>query len=349
MKKETFGEKLIRKSFESGAVQKSWQIHLQAFGPILAPAFTDDYHARIYLTTALNHISKRNVKAGLQKLQVLEPACKTDADKAAWLFCMGLAMEMVNMQNEMISFYQSAGKYGHSFYLPYAKVAKAAHADAIFDIAEENYAQAIRCLKAETADEKNKTVLASLYTNYASCLTMMHRYEDAQAALESSREILPTMFGRSAAETILEAARGNAEQARALLEQIKENEPALYETTAEMVTKILENKHPHFAPMDMAQGWAGKFWDWFISNEMKLLEKLDAEDYASVFQMIQPKLRELFPFMERNLELAIDPRENFCKITFADFYMVSLQRAYRELIDAAPSLATVRWSFELTH
>jgi tetratricopeptide (TPR) repeat protein len=348
MKKETLGEKLIRKSFESSAVQKSWQIHLQAFGPILAPAFADDYQARIHLTTALNHISKRNVKAGLQKLQMLETACKTDADKAAWLFCMGLAMEMVNMQNEMISFYQNAGKYGHSFYLPYVKVAKAAHTDAVFDVAEENYAQAIRCLKAEPADEQKKVILGSIYTNYASCLTMMHRYEDAQEALQSSQEILPSLFGRSEAQAILEAARGNAEQAHALLNQMK-NEPALYEPTAETVTKILENKHPHFAPIDMEKGWTGKFWDWFISNEMKFLEKLDTEDYASVFQMIQPKLREVFPFMERNLELAIEPRENFCQITFADFYMVSLQRAYRELIEAAPALVTVRWSFDITH
>lgn len=349
MKKETMAEKLARKSFESNAVQKSWQIHLQAFGAILEPSFADNYQARIHLTTALNYISNRDVKAGLKKLQSIEKDCVANADKAAWLFCMGLAMEVANMKEEMISFYQSAGKYGHSFYLPYLKVAKAAHTDAVFDVAEENYLQAVQCLKAEQLNEQKKMILGSVYTNYASCLTMMHRYEDAEEALRNSREILPELFGRTSAEAILEAAKGNEEKARALLERMKEREFALYDTTNKMVSEILENKHPHFAPVALSEGWTGKFWDWFISNEMKFLEKLEAEDYEAVFQAVQQKLKEMFPFMERNLEFAIEPRENFCQITFADFYMVSLQYAYRALIETLPTLLTTHWSFDIAH
>ena len=37
----------------------------------------------------------------------------------------------------MIAYYQEAGEYGHKFYLPYLKVAKTAHNDAVFEIAEE--------------------------------------------------------------------------------------------------------------------------------------------------------------------------------------------------------------------
>ena len=37
MKKETLADKLARKSFESKKIQESWQVHFQAFGPILKP------------------------------------------------------------------------------------------------------------------------------------------------------------------------------------------------------------------------------------------------------------------------------------------------------------------------
>ncbi|MBQ3489192.1 MAG: tetratricopeptide repeat protein [Clostridia bacterium] len=346
MKKETFAEKLARKSFESAGVQRSWKVHVQAFGPILEPAFAEDFQTRIHLINALNHISNRDLKTGLKKLQLIEKACETDADKAAFLFCMGLCMEMANMKEEMVSFYQNSGEYGHSFYLPYLKVAKAAHSDAVFEIAEKNYVRAIQCLNAIRSNEQNQIILASVYTNYASCLTMMHRYKEAEEALQSSREILPEQCGRTSAEAILEAAKGEAGKARALTEKILEQEPALYHTANKMVNDILEKKHPHFAPMALPEGWKAEFWNWFISNEAIFLKNLEAQDYAAVFQMVQPKLKEVFPFMERNLEFAIEPRENFYQITFADFFMISLTCAYKELIEAVPPSLSARWRFD---
>ena len=49
MRKETFADKLARKTFESSAIQKSWQTHMQAFGPILEPTFVNDYQSKIHL------------------------------------------------------------------------------------------------------------------------------------------------------------------------------------------------------------------------------------------------------------------------------------------------------------
>jgi|GEM_PF-1147943 len=349
MKKETFADKLARKSFESPAVQRSWQAHVQAFGPILEPAFTENLPARIHLINALNHISTGDVKTGLKKLELVKKACETDADKAAWLFCMGLCMEVANAREEMIGFYQSAGKYGHRFYLPYLKVAKAAHNDAVFEVAEENYAQAIACLGEVGANGQTAIILGSAYTNYASCLTMMHRYGEAEKALQSSREVLPEQKGRAATEAILAAAMGDAEKTRALVERIAAEEPTIHETTSKMTEEILGGKHPHFAPIALPEGWTKAFWDWFVSNEALLLEKIKTEDYDSVFEAVQPKLKELFPFMERDPEFAIEPKENAYVITLADFFMVSLREAYRELIEAAPASLASRWKFEIAH
>lgn len=71
MRKETLADKMARKSFESSKIQQSWQIHLQAFRPILEPAFADSYQAKIHLTAALNHISNHNLAKGMSKLKEL--------------------------------------------------------------------------------------------------------------------------------------------------------------------------------------------------------------------------------------------------------------------------------------
>ena len=254
MQQETFVEKLARKSFESAAIQKSWQAHIQAFGPILEPAFIDNYQARLDLTAALNFISNRELKKGLKKLQLIEEVCSTDEDKAAWLFCMGLCLEMANIKEDMIAYYREAGEYGHKFYLPYLKVAKTAHNDAVFEIAEENYVKAIKCLEEEKINEQKKIVLGSVYTNYASCLTMMHRYEDAEKSVQKSKEILPEQRGRAVSEAILEAAKGNAEKAYYFVDIIARQMPASYEITKKMVKDILEKKHPHFNKVTLPEG-----------------------------------------------------------------------------------------------
>ena len=349
MKKETFAEKVARKSFESAAVQKSWRVHTQAFGPILEPAFSENYQARIHLTNALNHMSKRDLNGGLQKLNLIEKDCESDADKAAWLFCMGLCMEMAGVKEEMISFYQNAGKFGHGFYLPYLKVAKVAHNDAVFEVAKENYESAIRCLREGDAVAQNQMILGSVYANYASCLTMMHNYDEAETALRNSCEILPHLQGRAASEAILAAAKGEAEKALAIIEQIKEKEPTIFSMTNKMVNEILEKKHPHFASVDMEDGWKTEFWTWFAENEGEFLKNLEAEDYASVFAEMQPKLKEIFSFMERDLEFAFEKKENGYTLVFADFFMVSLAEAYRGLIEDVPSSIAERWSLVITH
>lgn len=50
MKKQTLADKLAQKSFNSPKFQESWAVHMQAFGPILEPAFAEDYQARVHLT-----------------------------------------------------------------------------------------------------------------------------------------------------------------------------------------------------------------------------------------------------------------------------------------------------------
>lgn len=349
MAKETLAEKIAKKTFQSADFQRSWAVHMQAFGPILEPAFADNYQARIHLTAALNRISRRDIKGGLDKLKEVQKYIANDADKAAWLFFMGVCFEMAGAKEQMLSCYQQAAEFQHKFYLPYLKVAKSAHNDAVFEVAEENYRAAIHCFDATGLDDQSRTILASAYTNLASCLTMMHRYEEAQAMLHTSCQLLPRQQGRIAAEAVLQAAMGNGEKVAALLSELEKQNPAALEGAKSVTEDILAGTHPHFSRVEVAPEKITAFWDWFLENREELQAQLAEEQYDQVFALLQTNLKPLFPFMERDPEMGIQPEEKGFRITFADFYMVSLERGYAELIEACPAELEDCWEFEIAH
>lgn len=347
MKKISLAERLARKAFKIDAVQKSWQIDLQTFGPILEPAFVDNYKAKLHLTAALNYISKEKPGKGLEKLWRLKKECATDEDITALLFCLGLGFEKAGMKENMVSCYLEAGEYKHKFYYPYLRVAKSAYQDGVYEVAEENYKKAIQCLEEETLDDQKRTILGVSYSNYASCLTMMHRYEDAEEAMKKSIEILPEYKGRTVTEAILQAAMGNAEKALACTEATASEMPEFYEHTKKMVNEILEKRHPHFFAVELSEDALDAFWDWFLQKEESMRKQMEQNEYEAVLELIQPKLKELFPFAERDLDFGIEPKAGFYQISFADFFMVSLEYGYGKLIERAPKSLEEHWGFEV--
>lgn len=345
MQKETMAEKLARKAFESGKVQQSWTVHMQAFGPILEPAFAGDYQTRVDLTAALNMISRRDLKGGLDKLKRIQTKCVTDADKAAWLFFMGVCMEMAGAKEQMISLYQQAGELGHRFYLPYLKVAKAAHGDMVLEVAEENYQTAIACLKEAPEDGQTHLILASAYTNLASCLTMMHRFDDAFDALEYSNQFVQRLPGRSGTAAIAAAAEGDWERAEESLENLRMEAPQMMEQVRDVVEKIRSGIHPHFFAQPIADEEISGFWSWFAEQEAVLSEKVSREDYEGAASMLQERLALLFPFAEKGIELALFPEDGYIRITMADFYAVGVNRGYQQLLNGCPDEMGERWKF----
>lgn len=227
------------------ALQYSWEVHRQAFGPILEPAFAENRQVRILLTNALNHISKREIKRGMELLQEIHPYCIYDEDKAAWTFFVGLCFEMSGAREQMLEWYEKAGKIGHRFYLPYLKLAKAAHSAAQFKKAKDYYKTAIDCLLDMPEDDRNETILGSAYTNLSSCLTMLHQYSEAEIALNTARQY-PAQPGADVTAAILYAAMGDTEKTYKHIEQLKVKLPARVTQTKEMTDQILSGTHPAF-------------------------------------------------------------------------------------------------------
>ena len=230
------------------ALRQSWEIHRQAFGPILEPAFADAPQARVILINALNHISRRDIKRGMELLKELHPLCTCDEDRAAWAFFVGLCFEMSGARAQMLEWYEKAGEVGHRFYLPYLKLAKAAHSEARFEKARKWYLTAIGCLLEMPEKDRDEVILGSAYTNLTSCLTMLHQYAQAEKAWEAAQRY-PAQPGADATGAILYAAMGDAEKTARYIERLKEKHPAWVAQTREMTQQILSGTHPAFPPV----------------------------------------------------------------------------------------------------
>lgn len=233
--------------FESAqfALRQSWEAHRQAFGPILEPAFAENPQVRILLINALNHISRRDIQRGLELLKELHPHCIYEEDKAAWAFFVGLCFEMAGARKQMLEWYEKAGEIGHRFYLPYLKLAKAAHTDAEFQKAKGYYQTAIDCLLEMPEKDKDEVILGSAYTNLTSCLTMLHQYPEAETAWNTARQY-PAQPGADATGAILYAAMGNTKKTAQYLQQLKETAPTLLPQACQMTQEILNGTHPSF-------------------------------------------------------------------------------------------------------
>ena len=227
------------------ALRQSWEVHRQAFGPILEPAFVENPQVRIHLIAALNHISRREIQRGLEILKQIKEHCIYDEDKAAWTFFVGLCFEMAGAKEQMLKWYADAGKYQHRFYLPYLKLAKAAHSSGELESARAYYETAVECLLEMPETERDDVILGSACTNLTSCLTMLHHYTAAEKAWLAAQKF-PAQPGAAATGAILYAAMGDADKANVWIEKLKETMPALVPRIQETAQAILDGTHPEF-------------------------------------------------------------------------------------------------------
>lgn len=349
MKKESLADKMARKAFDKPDVKKSWQTHMQAFGPILEPAFQNNLQARIHLTAALNMISGRNLAGALLKLKALQKSIVSDADRAALMFCFGLYGEMAGNQEQAIACYVQANQYGHRFYLPYLKAAKFYLSNRMYDVAEREFRKAIDCFTAAALSDADKIILGSAYCNLASCLTMEHRYDEAEAALASSAAICPDAPGRAAAEAVLHAVRGNADQVEACLAVLKTQGTEIHDAVKKNTDGILAGTDPMFFPVPVDEEKLPAFWQWFASYEAEMKQKLDKEQYDEGLTPVAKQLLAAFPFLEEVPNVGLGKNDKGYVVELKDYYAVGIVAAYEKLIAAMPEDIGSRWQFVIAH
>lgn len=332
-------------TFADPILRQNWQAHLQAYGPILEPAFREDEQARLLLCAALNLITGKNLPQALLKLKALEKRMRTDADKAACFFAGGLFQEYAGNYEQMAQLYEQANRLGHRFYLPYLKAAKFQLDSRSYGEAEKNYRAALTCLTG--TGQRERQLLASSHVNLASCLLMMHRREEAEAALEASRQIDAQVPGRCAVEAVLHALRGEQAQAAAGLEALKVRVPAAYDAIAKSVEQIALGTEPQFFVLEVAEENLQRFWSWLRSDTKVLKRKMDRQDYEPVIRQIAQKLLEAFPFLEQPPYVALGKNHRGYVIQLRDQYALAAAHGYEKLMAACPEDIRASWQFDV--
>ena len=349
MKKESLADKLARKSFESAAFQQSWQVHMQAFGPILEPAFAGNYQARVHLCAGLNHVSKKQIPQGLATLSKLDKYVQTDADKCAYAFFLGLCCEMSAKQDQMVALYTMANQFQHKLHLPYLKVGKFYLGSHMYEKAEANYRSAIDCFTGTGLSPQDRIILGSAYSNLASCLLQMHRYEEAEEALTTARSLQPDAPGLAAVEAPLYALRGQKDKLEACLDTLKAHAPAVCDAVREGTDKILAKADPKYFPLPIEDGAIQRFWDWFTDYSPQLKADLEQEKYEEGLTLVGECLLDAFPFLEVVPNVALGKNETGWVLQLQDLYFVAVMDAYDQLLAACPEAIREQWQFDVVH
>ena len=349
MKKLSFADKMAKKSFESPKFQQSWEAHMAAFGPILSPAFEENFQAKVHLTAALNLISTRQLGPGLDKLKLMKKYCETDADRTAILFFMGICFEMMGDTENMLAFYCAANDFGHSFYMPYMKAGKILLSRHEYEKAYESYLGAVNCFTATGLSEEDKRILGSAYTSLASSLLMMLRFDEAKAALATSRDLCPDAPGRAAVEAPLYALQGDKDALDKCLASLKAFSPDVYDALRDTTDGILAGTDPKYFAVPLEEDKIAAFWNWFEEFSPKMHSLLEQEAYEQAMTPVGEHMLLAFPFLEELPYIALGKNETGYVLELHDCYAVAIAHAYEELLNACPESIRQQWQFVIVH
>ena len=322
--------------------KRSWQEYCKVFGPIMEPAYKNDIKSRMKLVEALNFISKRQLNDAVNALQEIREEGRCDADTAAWSFFIGFCFELAGRKEQMMHCYSASASFGHRFYKPYLKMAIVEHSDADFEAAAQHYEEAVICIGELPEEQRDNNSLELAYSSLISCLTMMHRYREAETLLKQAG-VGSASF--AAAGAVLYAALGNRQKANVQLARLEIQDEERAEHTRALVEQILSGEHAHFHPVPIEEEKIVEFWDWFASME----EDLKLTDDESAAYEIADKLKDSFSFLERDARLRLCGSEKGRQVILKDFYAIGLQQGYGRLLAACPEKLKEYWLFSIEH
>lgn len=207
-KPSALAEMIAGKALAAPAFQQAWAVHMQAFGPILEPAWPGVNTARVHLTNILNKISRRDIDGAKHTMADLERSCGLpgEAEKALHFFLRGLCGEVSGDAAAMAEGYRQAGEYGHVFYLPHMKLARMDHAAGRFIDAYHGFMQAAACLEKTPDVPQRDAILSAALANAASCLASAGREDEALELIARARQTAPGP-GVDAVENAIRASR----------------------------------------------------------------------------------------------------------------------------------------------
>ena len=318
--------------FDKEAFQRAWELYGRLYGPIMEPAFKTDEQARLKLVYALNRMHGKQLNEAIAHLEDIRERCCYNEDWAAWSFFVGLCFDMAGDTEHMLHCYNACISYEPAFYMPYLKAAMAEHRGAEFEAAAEHYCLCLERLSENPDVPGMEGKQAVAYSSLISCLTMMHRYGEAERLLKQSGAGTADF---AAVGAVLYAAMGIRPKAQMQLARLEIQDEEQAAHVRALTEDILEGKDAHFHALPVDDDSIENFWKCFGETENLDMEKL--------IRM----LWEMLPFLEREPFAELNVEEK--RIVFHDRYAMSLQYGYGKLLAACPQGIMQHWSFAVEH
>lgn len=328
-------EKMAQKTFESDTVQRSWQVHAKALAPLLDHVFEHSWAARVRLTGALNTLTRKEPLQAMKQLMELEQkCCKTDNDHAVCFILLGLCFEMDGAPIEMYTCFERAEEYGHSYYLPHLKAAKASFDEGMYQMAAEHYMKAAVFLE-QSKGEQTPAALPVAYAGCAGCHVMMHRLKEAEALLEAARKAAPDARGIAVMEALYHAAKQEPDETNASL-SLARRQGLLPDDTEAMVTAVLGGTHPHFFTQPINEEQIPRFWQW-VEEQLPALQQHTAKgNIEKLFRLLQEQLLTIFPEGLGKADCVLEKTEDGLHLIFFHGHSRTLEHGYQKMLEACP-------------
>lgn len=316
------------------------------FLPILTPAFQKDRYAQLLTLFALDRMERQRLSSARRLLNRLEPLCQkgSDAEQALWLVLGGLYCMQRDDHIAMAEAFDAAAAFNHNYHLPYLLSADF-HAlnSKLYDTALENYDRAINCIyQFPPLDDEKRLVVAQAQAGMALCLTMMHRYDEAQDALRKA-ESFSDCEEYLHARALLSAVHGDAEDAAQALAAFKELNPSLHEQAAKHVQLILDGTHIHFNVRPVREELVSGFWQWFCNQEPAFLRLLEEGKADECGNQLAEHIDTLVPDEEDMMTAAIEVQDGKPTIVLRACYSRSYAAMIAAFTDAFPEELRDRW------
>ncbi len=327
---------------------KQWRkIHSEAFGDIFSSAFEDNSQAALCLTAALIRVSSRKFQEAMPLLLSLEDAASDDFDRAAINYFIGLNYEFMQSEEKMNEYYEQFASYGiktlfNIAFLPYYRTAKFAQRDSECSKSLHYYFKALSFCRENAAEQDKMKLLSQLNYDIGTIYVYCHQYEKALRYLKESYTLDSSDNPqRSYVFAILTALSGNKAQLDTLLSSIPHT---IRDLCAKQTSAILNGTDPHYCVVEQDGSRYPLFKEMFLKEKDELRKLVDKGDPEKAEAIMDRRLTDAFPFMQRTLSCRIEAVGSKITVSCKNYRVKTLVAEHKKLFEKINSLSS-DWEF----
>ena len=329
--------------------QRRWRSCLGTYLPILENAFPDNDAARLMVMKVLRLIDENNIEGAqriIEALRLTFARNETPVHIALWHILHALHQYRSGHLQRMGGNLRVAGKYGHRFHLAYSLYGDYLyHERHFYDEAEEQFLKAIDSIYAyPPLTEQMQTVMGNAYTGAADARTMMHRYDEARAALHMAEQMHAEPEFLLYSKALLSAALHLPSETMQHLADLQKLNQETADQLRPTVERILGNEHPHFCQLPIGSPEViTSYWQNFLAHEDEMMQLLLNGKHTQARDLMREPLDTADPYHDDCWAFAVEYKNSAYMLHFRSDYSQTYTPFVDKILAACPDAIRQRW------